>query len=152
MTDDAETMTVRPWHRQFYLRRGASEWKSDQVSDAGYKAGVEAIEGFVYVGTTMFGSPTRLSIRTHSSDPGPPQSADRSAEVTITGAGNLAVLNWDPGEPCVGEVELPDGPVCARVSWHGTKQAAAHEDCEVGGERSSPEYLVLDVWPSAEHE
>lgn len=139
---------VRPWYRQFYLRRGAAEWRSDQISDEGYSVGLETLGGFVYVGTTTYGSPTRLTIRVHSSDPGPSRSADRTAEALLTGDGDLAVLNWNRGDPAVAEVALPTGDMRARMSWHGTAAAQAHPDCEIGGEDLSPEHLVLDLWPA----
>jgi hypothetical protein len=146
---DAETnVVVQPWYRQFYLRRGSAEWNSDKVSGAGYSRGLEAIDGFVYVGTTMYGSPTQITIRVHASNPGPPDPADRAAEVRLDGDGHLAVLNWQPGEAAVADVVLPTGPLLVRASWHGTAQAAAHPDYDLGGEDLSPERVVLDLWPA----
>lgn len=148
MTDSLEALIVRPSYRQFYLRRGAAEWRSGEISDNGYAEGVEAIEGFVYVGTAMYGSPTRLSVLMHFSDPGPSESAERTAEFLLTGTGDLEVLNWDPDEPAVAEVSLPSGSLKARLNWYGTAIAQVHPDCDVGGDDLSPEYLVLDLWPA----
>ena len=149
MTDAKETtVTVRPWYRQFYLRRGAAAWRSDEISDDGYTRGVESVDGFVYVGTTMYGSPTQVSVRVHDSDPGGSESCDRTAEVLIDGEGDLALLNWEPGEPPAAEVALPPGAVRARVCWHGSADAEAHPDYELGGDELSPECVVLDIWPA----
>ena len=87
-------MIVRPWYRQFYLRRGDADWSSDQVSEDGYTRGLEVIDGFVYVGTTMYGSPTEVVIDLHVSDPGLHPSADRHSDALLDGDGNLDVLNW----------------------------------------------------------
>ena len=138
---------VRPWYRQFYLRRGEAEWRSDQISDGGYEQGLEAVDGFVYVGTTMYGSPTEVVVRVHTSEPAMPQSAERTAEVTVEGAGDLSVLNWEPGDPPVAEVALPAGAVRLRVGWVGSAAAEAHPDFDLGGTEQSPEHLLLDIWP-----
>lgn len=141
-------MVVRPWHRQFYLRRGDAEWCSDRISDDGYASGLEAVDGFAYVGTTMFGSPTEVLIRVHPAEPGTPAFADRSAEAVLSGAGDLAVLNWEPDDHPVTTIDLPAGHVRLRASWFGTQAAAAHLDSDVGGEELSPERVVLDLWPA----
>ena len=52
-------LVVQPWYRQFYLRRGDADWLSDEISAEGYERGLEAKDGFAYVGTTMYGN--RLS-------------------------------------------------------------------------------------------
>ena len=57
---------VQPLYRQFYLRRGDAEWLSDQISDGGYERGLEAIDGFAYVGTTMYGNPIGVVARVHA--------------------------------------------------------------------------------------
>ena len=149
VTEPTETtVTVFPWYRQFYLRRGNATWRSDEISEDGYALGVESIDGFVFVGTTMYGSPTQVHVRVHESYPGEPASCDRTAEVLIEGEGDLALLNWEPGEPPAGEVPLPPGAVQARVSWHGSADAEAHPDYDLGGDELSPERLVLDIWPA----
>ena len=85
----------------------------------------------------------------HSSDPSPSELADRTAEVVITGTGDLEVLNWNDDEPAVTEVALADGPVHARMRWNGTAAALDHPDCEIGGDVVSPERLALDIWPES---
>jgi hypothetical protein len=141
------TAVVRPWYRQFYVRRGDAEWRSDEISDDGCERGLEAIGGFVYVGTAMYGSPTELAVRVHTSEPRPPESAERTAQVTVGGDGDLQILNWEHGEDPVAVVAVPVGPVVLRVGWSGTSAAVGHPDYEVGGDSLSPERLVLDVWP-----
>lgn len=141
-------MVVRPWYRQFYLRRGDAEWYSDRISDDGYASGLEAVDGFAYVGTTMYGSPTEVVIRVRAADPGKPVSADRSAEAVLSGDGDLAILNWEPDDHPVATIHMPEGNVRVRASWFGTQVAAAHPDSDVGGEERSPEHIVLDLWPA----
>ena len=141
-------VVVRPCYRQFYLRRGQAEWRSDEISAAGYEQGLEEVEGFVYVGTAMYSSPTRLAIAVHPSDPGAPPNADRVAMVAITGHGDLAVLNWEPGVPAVATVRVPTGRLLARVGWYGSDVAAQHPDNDIGGDEVSPEHLTLDLWPA----
>ena len=34
VSDENAAVIVRPWYRQFYLRRGDADWSSDQVSEA----------------------------------------------------------------------------------------------------------------------
>jgi hypothetical protein len=140
-------VTVHPWYRQFYLRRGDAAWRSDEISDDGYARGAESVGGFVFVGTTMYGSPTQVRVRVHPSDPGPSEASDRAVEVLIEGEGDLAVLHWEPGEPPAAEVALPSGTVRARVSWHGTAEAQEHPNWDLGGDELSPEHIVLDIWP-----
>jgi hypothetical protein len=144
----ASEVVVRPCFRQFYLRRGRAEWRSDEISPAGYERGLEEVDGFVYVGTSMYGSPTRLAITVHASDPGAPPNADHVAQIEIAGQGDLAVLNWEPGEPPIASIRVPTGRLHARVGWHGTDAAKLHPDNDIGGDELSPEHLTLDVWPS----
>jgi hypothetical protein len=147
VSEDSVSAIVRPWYRQFYLRRGEADWSSDHVSDDGYASGLEAIDGFVYVGTTMYGSPTEVVVSVRDADPGPHASADRTAGGVLNGDGDLAVLNWEPGDDPVAAVRLPTGDVLLRVSWFGTQVAAAHPDAEFGGDDRSPERIVVDLWP-----
>lgn len=143
-------VVVMPWYRQFYVRRGDAEWLSDQISSEGYERGLEAIDGFAYVGTTMYGNPTKVAVRVHDRAPGQPDAeADRFAEARLTGSGDAAILNWEPGDDPVAVVPVPPGPVGIRASWYGTAAAAAHPDWDIGGEQLSPERLILDFWPSA---
>ena len=83
VNDEGKSVMIRPWYRQFYLRRGDAEWYSDRISDHGYTSGLEAVDGFAYVGTTMYGSPTEVVIEVRQDDPGIPESADRSAEAVL---------------------------------------------------------------------
>lgn len=59
----------------------------------------------VYVGTTMYGSPTSVVVTTYSSDPGSDELADCLAEAVLRGTGDLALLNWEPGEEPVALIE-----------------------------------------------
>jgi len=141
-----ESLIVRPCYRQFYLRRGEADWNSDRVSQTGYENGLEEIDGFVYVGTTMYSSPTSVIVQLHSSDPGSPSNADRVMETVIGGEGDLAILNWEPGERAVATIRVPTGRLSARVSWHGLEAAEHHPDYDTGGDELSPEYLTIDLW------
>ncbi|MFZ4718289.1 MAG: hypothetical protein ACOYMR_02625 [Ilumatobacteraceae bacterium] len=142
-----ESLVVRPCYRQFYLRRGEADWNSDKVSHAGYERGLEEIGGFVYVGTTMYSSPTSVTVQLHPSDPGLPATADRAVETAIGGEGDLAILNWEPGAPAVATIRVPTGRLSARVSWRGLGAAEHHPDNDTGGDELSPEYLTIDLWP-----
>ena len=148
MSDQHQTVVVRPWYRQFYLQRGDAEWCSDRISDDGYARGLEAIDGFVYVGTTMYGSPTEIVVGVHVEDPGLHGSADRHVDAILGGDGDLEVLNWEPGEPPVTTVGLPSGTLALRASWFDTASAAEHHDVESGGDDRSPEHIALDLWPA----
>ena len=59
---------VKPWYRQFYLLRGEAEWTSDRVSPGAYESCLEAIDGFVYVGTSMYGHPTDVRVEVHDTE------------------------------------------------------------------------------------
>lgn len=148
VSDHRGSFVVRPWYRQFYLRRGDAQWCSDRITDDGYARGLEAVDGFIYVGTTMYGSPTEVAVGVHIDDPGLHEAADRHADVVLEGDGDLAVLNWEPGEQPVTTVGLPSGVFSLRVSWFGTAVAAEHDDVESGGDDRSPEQIVLDLWPA----
>jgi hypothetical protein len=147
VSDHHAAVVVQPWYRQFYLRRGDAEWCSDRISDDGYAQGLEAIDRFVYVGTTMYGSPTEVVVGVHFVDPGLHRSADRHADAVLGGDGDLAVLNWEPGGPPVTTVRLPPGNFAVRASWFDTAAAAEHRDVESGGDVRSPERIALDLWP-----
>jgi hypothetical protein len=139
---------VKPWYRQLYLLRGEAEWASDRVSDAGYEAGAEAIGGFVYVGTTMYGSPTRVTIEVAEQRPDVPVGAERSVDLSVTGSGTLALLSWGDDEP-VDVVDVPVGPLNVRISWSGSDAASRHPDVELGGSSISPETVDIQVWPAS---
>lgn len=141
------SIVVKPWYWQFYLRRGDAEWASDRVSDAGYASGAEAIDGFVYIGTTMYGSPTQLTVDVTEQTPPAPTSAERSLDVLLGGAGPLAVLSWGDDDP-VAVVEVPVGALKMRVNWTGTDAASQHPDVEVGGNTLSPERIDIQIWSS----
>lgn len=138
---------MKPWYRQFYLRRGDASWASDQVSDEGYAAGVEAIGGFVYVGTTMYGSPTAVAVEVTETAPAAPPEAERSVVVEIGGKGRLGVLGWGDNDPTA-VADVPVGPLGCRVSWMGSEEAAEHPDAEIGGQALSPETIVIQIWPT----
>ena len=141
-------VVVLPSYRQFYLRRGHVDWVSDQISPEGYERGLEAIDGFAYVGTTMYGNPTGVTARVHDAEPGPPDAdPDRVAEARLGGAGDVAVRSWDPSEEPAGVIPLPHGPVHIRAAWYGMTEAADHPDCDLGGGGLSPERLTIDFWP-----
>ena len=99
---------VHPWYRQFYLRRGEAQWASDRVTAEGYVVRIEAIDGFVYAGTSMYGHPTAVGVEVYDTAPDAPNHADHEAEVPLLGEGPLAVLSWGDVEP-VATAELPDG-------------------------------------------
>jgi hypothetical protein len=65
----------------------------------------------------------------------------------LVGDGDLAIMNWDPGEPAM-TVGLPSGTLALRASWFDTAAAAQHVDAELGGDNPSPEHITIDVWPA----
>jgi len=138
---------LKPWYRQFYVRRGDAPWASDEVSSEGYDRGVEAIGGFMYVGTTMYGSPTTVTVEVTETEPPTPSDADKCATVEVGGAGPLALLSWGDDEP-VAIIDVPRGSLRCRVSWTGSEEASAHPDAEIGGQSPSPEALRIQVWPA----
>jgi len=141
-------MVVKPWYRQFYLRRGDAEWASDRVSDRGYERRLEAIEGFVFIGTTMYGSPTSVVVELHDGDVGRlDSSADRVVEASISGEGSIAILNWGEVQP-VRVMSVPRGSARLRTSWFGIGAAEVHPGNDRGGDEESPEHLLLQLWPA----
>lgn len=66
---EAVATVVQPWSRHFYLLRGDAEWASDRVSPEAYEICLEAIGGFVYVGTSMDGRPTDVRVEVHDTEP-----------------------------------------------------------------------------------
>ena len=152
MLVDQTTTVVKPWYRQFYLRRGDAEWASDRVSDDGYEVRLEAIGGFVYVGTSMYGHPTEVRTELHDSEPDAvADDADHVAEVSVGGDAHLAILSWGDDD-AEATIELRPGPHRLRASWFGLAAADAHPDNDVGGEEPSPERLLFQLWPAPEAE
>ncbi|MGH3665277.1 MAG: hypothetical protein ACRDU8_04165 [Egibacteraceae bacterium] len=139
---------VSPWYRQFYLRRGAARWASDEVSTEGYEARLDAIGGFVYVGTEMYGSPTEVIVEVHDTEPPVAENADRVVDASVGGDGPLAVLSWGEQEPDV-VIDVPGGTLRLRAAWSGLSEAQGHADQEVGGDERSPERVLLQVWAAA---
>jgi hypothetical protein len=137
---------VNPSYWQFYLTRGDAEWASDRVSDDGYRDHLECIDGFVYVGTSTYGSPTSVTIEVHDSEPAP-MTADRVFEVTLDGEGSMALWDWQPGDGPVARVELPKGLVTLRGSWTGEMAASMSPECEAPAGSPSPEEIRLQLWP-----
>ena len=118
-------MVVKPWYRQFYLRRGQAPWSSDQVSVEGYEAHLESIGGFVCVCVEMYGSPTPVKVEVHDTQPPQVEDADRSVEVSVDGDGSLSILSWSTDEPEM-SVEAPAGPLRLRTSWFGLASTIGH--------------------------
>lgn len=147
MGEVGDVVVVKPWYRQFYLRRGGADWASDRVSDEGFAVGLEAIDGFVFIGTTMYGSPIAVALEVHASDPGARLGADRFAETCLVGSGDVAVHNWDPDDLPVMTRAVPAGDLQMRANWFGTAEAETHPDYHSGGVALSPERIVLDLWP-----
>lgn len=141
---------MHPSHWQFYLRRGNAEWASDQVSPEGYEAHLESIHGFVYVGTWTYGSSTSVTIELHDCEP-TPALADHAVEVTLDGDGQLALLNWEPGDEPVARIQPPTGRMALRGSWTGLAAVDEFPEREVAGDRPSPEVIRFQIWPSAGH-
>ena len=111
MLIEAVATIVNPWYRQFYLLRGEAEWASDRVSPEAYETCLEAIGGFVYVGTSMYGHPTRARVEVHDAEPlDVAADADRVTEVSLAGDGPLAILSWGANDP-EATVDLPAGPL-----------------------------------------
>jgi hypothetical protein len=146
---DSISAEVHPWYWQFYLRRGRAGWASDQVSPHGYKAHLECIDGFVYVGTWTYGSSTSVTLELHDSEP-TPAPADHAVEVNLDGEGQLALVNWDPDEAPVARIDLPSGRMALRGSWTGLQAVEEFPEREVAGNRPSPEAILFQIWPSVE--
>ena len=140
-------VTVNPWYRQFYLLRGDDPWASDQVTREGYERRVDAIGGFVYLGTSMYGNPVVMTLELHDDEPPVSEDADHVAEVPLSGSGPLAVLSWGQDEP-EATFELPAGPLRLRTVHAGLAAADAHNDNDLGGEDLSPETIVAQLWPA----
>ena len=145
------TGVVKPSYRQFYLRRGEEEWASDQVSDEGYKTRLEAIGGFVYVGTSMWGFAVEVTFEVHDSEPlGIRDDADHIVEVSVSGSGPVAVLSWywEPFDEPVAVVQVPVGDLRLRGTWTGVGAAETHPDQDLAGPELSPERLLFQAWPA----
>jgi hypothetical protein len=141
------SVVVNPWYRQFYLQRGNAPWASDQLSRAGIERALEESDGFVYVGTSMYGNPVEVTLELHDGEPSPQEQADRVTEVSLSGSGPLGVLSWGETEPEL-FFELPEGPLRLRASYSGLAAADAHPDNDVSGEELSPERILLQLWPA----
>lgn len=61
--------SCNPGTGNFYLLRGEAEWASGRVSPEAYEICLEAIGGFVYVGTSMDGRPTDVRVEVHDTEP-----------------------------------------------------------------------------------
>ena len=117
---ESMTVLVTPWYWQFYLVRGDAPWESDKVSPEGYDAHLEAIDGFVYVGTSTYGHPTEVRVEVHDSDPPDVrEDADTVVEVSVSGEGRLGVFNWEPLVEPVATIDVPIGPLRIRGTWLG---------------------------------
>ena len=103
------TAVDRPSYRQFYVRRGKAPCASDEVPASGYEARLEGIGGFAYIGTEMYGSPTRVTVEVLDSEPSVLPRAERHAESRIEGSGPLAVFSWGETEPEL-VVDVPSLP------------------------------------------
>lgn len=147
MVTSSLEVTVNPWYRQFYLLRGDDPWASDQVSREGYERRLDAIGGFVYVGTSMYGNPVVVTLELHDEEPRVSEDADHVADVPLSGSGTLAVLNWGDNEP-EATFELPAGPLRLRTVHAGLAAADAHPDNDLAGEDPSPETIVVQLWPA----
>ena len=79
---------VHPWYRQFYLRRGDAEWASDRVTAEGYAVRIEAIDGFVYVGTSMYGHPTAVRVGSTTPPRTPPTTPTTRRRCRWSGEGS----------------------------------------------------------------
>lgn len=138
---------VNPWYRQFYLQRGDEPWASDRITAEGYDRALDAVGGFAYVGTSMYGNPVELTLELHDDEPALLEKADRVTEVSLTGSGALGVLSWGELEPEL-TFELPEGSLRLRASFSGLAAADSHPDNDVSGDELSPERIVLQLWPA----
>jgi len=146
VTTSQVTAIVHPFYRQFYLRRGSAPWATDGVSSDGYGARLEAIGGFVYVGTTMYGSPTVVTVEVRDDPPAlVHHDGDHVVEVSVAGEGLLALFSWGADHP-EETVDPPPGPLRLRGSWTGMAAARADPDYEAGTDRRSPERVAFQVW------
>jgi hypothetical protein len=141
-----EKVVVNPWYRQFYLQRGDAPWASDQISETGMERALEARDGFVHVGTSMYGNPVEVTLELHDEEPPPDDRCDRITEVSLSGSGPLGVLDWGENEPQL-LFALPEGPLRLRASFAGLAAADAHPDNDVSGDELSPERILLQLWP-----
>jgi len=148
MLMESVTAVVESSYWQFYLQRGDAEWLPDQISDEAYQNHLECVGGFVYVGTSTYGSPTTVTIEVHDCEPNPAP-AERIVEVMVDGEGSLTLWNW-PGDGPVAQVELPVGPVSLRASWAGMEAASEFPEREAPGDLPSPEEIQLQLWPCSD--
>jgi hypothetical protein len=148
MLSSRTTVTVQPSYSQFYLKRGDAEWASESVSDEGYEARLEVIDGFVYVGVSMYGNPTEVTFEVYDSLPTEiiPE-ADHVVEASITSEGPMCIFSWGDDFPEV-FIDTPSGPLRLRASWKGIAAALARPDREGTSDEVSPESLVFQVWPA----
>ena len=114
-------------------------WASDRVSADGYRWHWECIEGFVYDGTSTYGSPTWVPVELLDGEP-PLEVAGRVVEVALSGNGHLTLVNWEPSEVPVARLELPQGQLVLGISSFGLAGTAA-----IGA--LSPEWIRFQIWP-----
>jgi len=147
---DSVRAEVHPWYWQFYLRRGSAEWASEQISSEGYESHLECINGFVYVGTWTYGSRTSVAVELHDEEPPTTGESDHVVEVALDGDGQLAILNWEPDDAPVAELDLPTGRMALRGSWTGVHAAEEFPERDTSGDQPSPEKIRLQIWPLAD--
>lgn len=124
-------------------------WRSDSVSPDGYERHLEALEGFVYIGTWTYGGTTSVVVEVHQSEPTLTE-ADHVVEVTLDGDGPLAILNWSESDGVAAEVDLPPGRMALRSSWTGLESLKEFPELEVASDWLSPEMIRLQIWPSTD--
>jgi hypothetical protein len=108
---------------------------------------MEAIGGFAFVGTEMYGSPTRVTVEVYDSEAPTVENAERSVEVSVDEDGPISILSW--GEDVAeAVVDVPAGPLRLRGSWFGLSSTVGHPDYDSGGDAESPERVLFQVWPA----
>lgn len=141
--------SVHPDYYQFYVKTPSAEWASDQVTEAGYEAHLEAPNpGFIYVGTLKKFYPTPVRVEVHDSEPDD-LSDDWAhvAEVSFDGDRRLEVNNWG-GDPAF-SVPTPDGSLRLRAGWAGLERDLPEGLREDG---TSQEHILLQIWPALRSE
>lgn len=132
---------LHPSYHQFYGVRGDAAWVPDQVTPEGYARRLEAVAGFVYIGTNRYGGGGTVEIEVHDAPIGAADEAwQHVVEVSLDGSGDLVLTDGD-GPPGGLEAVLPAGPVRLRANWSGLFA----DDWDLSPE-VAPELVLLQAW------
>lgn len=71
------------------------------MSENGHERRLEAIDGFVYVGTTRYGSPTQVVVEVHDADQGSDEVAGGNGKAIVVGGTGADILSGGPRQDIV---------------------------------------------------